>query len=164
MRKITSGATASATLTRPANLTAYAAGDVVGGAVVLDFDAGWPHAGRKFGADAFVTSVQVRADIAAIPAGMTSMRVHLYAPAPASALADNAPFDLTAGDRAAYLGYVEVGPMVALGSTAYARANVSNFHVALSSGRIGAYLVTVGGFTPAANSETYAITAHLSRL
>jgi hypothetical protein len=134
------------TVTRPANATAYTAGDVVGGAFQF---AGLPNA-----AGLLITSADLGIDVAAIPAGMTSFRYHLYNKTPASAIADNAAWDLPSGDRANYLGYIDVGSPADLGSTLYCRVDQVNMSTVTGDG-IWGYMVTNGGFTPAGNSEVY---------
>jgi hypothetical protein len=145
---LTTAYESSATITRPANVTAYTAGDVLGGA--FQFANFGPLGGRMR-----LVSASLRADIAAIPAGMTNFRLHLYNVTPPSAIADNAAFDLPAGDRAAYLGYIDLGNMVDLGATLLGQLDNISKQVKLASTSLFGYLVTTGGFTPAANSEVY---------
>lgn len=133
------------TVTRPANQTPYTAGDVVGGAIQF----------AAHGGHLLLTSCDLRINIAAIPSGMTSFRLHLYKGAPPSALADNAPWTLLTGDRASYVAYVDLGSPFANGGTLFAQADGINKHIALSGDTLYGYLVTNGGFTPAANSEVY---------
>jgi hypothetical protein len=139
---------AKPTVTRPANTTAYTAGDVVGGAIA--FSGIGP-----FGGDILITSAALRINVAAIPAGMTSFRLHLYDATPPSALADNAPWDLPAGDRANYLGYIDLGSPADVGSTLYVQADQINRQIRLRTADLHGYLATNGGFTPAGNSEVY---------
>lgn len=141
---------AQPTVTRPANLTPYTAGDVVGGVITFT-EAGSP------GAHVLITSADLRIDVAAIPAGMTSFRLHLYRESPASALLDNAVWDLPAGDRNAYAGYIDLGSPADVGSTLFAQVDAVNKQVKLADGSTSlfGYLVTNGAFTPAANSEVY---------
>lgn len=142
------------TVTRPANVTPYTAGDVVGGAIPFT-EAG------PFGQNALITSASLRIDVAAIPAGMTSFRLHLYSVTPPSALADNAVWDLPSGDRDAYLGFVDLGSPADLGSTLFCQVDGVNKQIRLgSSGSVFGYLVTNGAFTPAGNSEVYTPTLH----
>lgn len=145
----------TAAVDRPANTTAYAAGDVVGGAI--EFTALGPAGGLVL-----LTDVLVFYNVAALPAGMGALRLHLYSATPPSALADNAPFDLPAGDRAAYLTYVDLPTMQDWGSTLITRAATGDQvprQVKLASGQtsLWGYLQTVAAFTPAANSETLRI-------
>jgi len=141
------------TITRPADTTAYTAGDVVGGAFKL---AGMP--GGNY--DLLITSVALAVHITAIPSGMTSFRQHLYSQAP-SVIADNAPWDLPAADRAIYLGYIDLGSPADVGSTLYVQADQVNKHIRSGDDGVWGYLVTNGGYTPSsaavATVEAYAV-------
>ncbi|MFA5172732.1 MAG: hypothetical protein WC426_14310 [Sulfuriferula sp.] len=144
------------TFTRPANTTAYTAGDVVGPALAaLEFvNVGNPTT------DVIITDADLEIDITAVPSGMTSFRLYLYNATPPSALADNAAFDLPAGDRASFLGYIDLGTPVDLGSTLYVQTSQINRNVKLgATTSLFAYLVTVGGFTPA-SATVKSITLH----
>lgn len=142
-------------ITRPANVTAYTANDVVGAtAAALTF----PTMGSSGGRVQLVWA-QLEIDVAAVPAGMTNFLLHFYSVTPPSALADNAPFDIPAGDRASYLGAIDLGTPVDRGSTLTIEGAQSKY-LKLASGSLFAYLVTVGGFTPAGNSEVYVVTLH----
>lgn len=135
------------TITRPANTTAYTAGDVVGGKIEF--------AGLKGFPDILITAADLAIDVSAIPAGMTSFRLHLYDVTPPSDLADNAAWDLPSGDRASYLGYVDLGSPADVGSTLFAQVDQVNKHLGPGSTGVWGYLVTNGAFTPAGNSEVY---------
>lgn len=134
----------SVTFTRPADTTAYTAGDVVGG--VLRFLG----AATMSGSELLVTSHDLRIDVASIPSGMTSFRLHLYKNTPPSALADNAAFDIPAGDRASYLGYLDLGSPADIGSTLYVQVDQVNKQFRLAAGEttLYGYLVTTGAYTP----------------
>jgi hypothetical protein len=144
---------AATTITRPANTTAYSAGDVVGGAITF---ANMGTSGGRI----MLTSSQLELDIAVIPTGMTSFFVALYSVTPPSALADNAAWDLPSGDRASYLGIVQLGTPVDLGSTLYVEQNIINKQIKLAGTSVFGYLVTATGYTPAANSEVYVCSLH----
>jgi hypothetical protein len=141
------------TVTRPANTTAYAAGDVVGGAITFASMA--PAAGVIW-----ISSAALEIDVTAIPSGMTSFRLYLYSVTPPSGLGDNAAFDLPSGDRASFLGFINLGTPEDLGSTLYAQADNIGHPIRAAGTAIYGYLVTAGGFTPAANSEVYKLTLH----
>ena len=143
----------SATITRPANVTAYTANDVVGGAITF----------ASIGASAgYVTimGADLRYDASAVPSGMAGMRLYLYSVTPPSAIADNTVWDLPSGDRASFMGYIDLGAPVDLGSTLYTQVDNINRQVKLGAGETAlyGYLVTTGGYTPAATSETFRIT------
>lgn len=142
------GYRAQVTVTRPANQTPYNAGDVVGG--VIEFPTIGPQAQHVM-----LTSFDLRYDVSAIPSGMTTFRLHLYSATPPSALADNAPWDLPSGDRASYIGYIDIGALTDFGSTLFAQVDGLAKQVKLATGAtsLWGYLVTAGAYTPAANSE-----------
>ena len=138
------GYAASATITRPANTTAYTAGDVVGAAAAAF---SLPDLGLS-GSSILITSTSLEIDVSAVPSGMTSFRLHLYTVTPPSALADNAVWDLPSGDRASYVGYIDLGTPVDLGSTLYVEVSGINKQVKLTGTGLFGYLVTNGGYTP----------------
>lgn len=135
-------------VTRPADTTAYAAGDVVGAAAAA---ISFPNLGPS-GAAIMITSVALEVDETSVPAGMTSFRLHLYSVTPPSALADNAVWDLPSGDRASYVGYVDLGTPVDVGSTLYVQTDQINKQVLMAGTGLFGYLVTNGGYTPASAS------------
>lgn len=130
--------------TRPANTTAYSDGDVVGAT-----DAIWtfPNMGAA-GKTTILTGFDLRIDIAGLPTGMDTFRWELYSSAP-TAIADNAPFDLIAADRAIYLGYISVTKPVARTSTAYVQSAVGfSKPIRMAGTSLIALLVTDKGYTP----------------
>lgn len=147
-----SGGGASVTVTRPANTTAYVTNDVVGG--VITFTDMGP-TGRRI----LLTSAALRYDVGSVPAGMANFRLHLYSVTPPSALADNAAWDLSAGDRAGYVGFIDLGTPADFGSTLFTQVNNLGMQTRLDAAdtRLFGYLVTTAGYTPAANSETFNI-------
>ena len=140
------GYSSQPTVTRPANTTAYTAGDVVGAtAAAITFARIGPANGQII-----ITDVDYRVDLTAVPSGMTSFRLHLYNATPPSALADNAPWDLPSGDRASYLGYIDLGTPVDVGSTLYVQTSGVNKKLAMgATTSLFGYLVTNGAYTPA---------------
>jgi len=142
--------------TRPENTTPYGAGDVIGiaaatpanaGSAVHRLSSGGPPAG---GLLVKITSTELLVGLDTVPAGMTSLTMHLYSASPPSALLDNAAWDLPAGDRSVYLGSVTMGTPVDLGGTIYIQTASLAKNVRLASdGSLYAYLVTVAGYTPA---------------
>jgi hypothetical protein len=146
--------TSSVTITRPSNTTAYGAGDVIGVAdVSVAANAG--NAIHTFtnigpaGGQIMITAADLLAYVAAVPAGMTSFRLHLYNASP-TAILDAATWDLPSGDRASYLGYIDLGSPADVGSTLYVQADQVNKQFKLASGSTSLYglLVTAGGYTP----------------
>ena len=150
--------TSSITKTRPSNTTAYTAGDVLGiadagtpanaGSAILEFANVGPSGGAVF-----ITDTRLEIHVAAIPSGMTSFRLHLYSASP-TAILDNAAWDLPSGDRASYLGYVDLGSPVDVGSTLFVQATGINKKVKLASGSTSLFgeVVTNGGYTPSSGA------------
>lgn len=159
----TFGRSPSITFTRPANTTAYTAGDVIGIA-----DAGTAaNAGSAIheltgcgmqGGEVYVTDVTVTAVLAAIPSGMSSFRVEVYNASP-TAILDNAAYSLLAADKAKHVLTVDSIVPVAKGAILRGRVSGVNEKVKLASGSSSLFvqLVTVGGFTPT-SAESYTIT------
>lgn len=145
------GYVATLTVTRPSDTTAYAAADVLGptggGTSALEFAFG-AFSGRCIR----IEGTALERDVVAVIAGETTYTLHLYSVTPPSALADNAAFDLPAGDRASYLGSINLGTPVDLGSTLFIEQNGVNKLVKLPGTSIFGYLVTVGAYTPASAS------------
>jgi len=144
--------------TRPSDTTAYAANDIVGitggGTAGIDFNLGAPS-----GKDIIITSASIERDQSALVSGEANYVLHLYNVTPPSASADNSAFDLPSGDRASYLGSINLGTPVDLGSTLYNRTDGINAHVTLSGTHIFGYLVTVGAYTPV-SADVYTVTLH----
>lgn len=145
------GYSASVSITRPNDTSAYLANDVIGSATgstaCIEFTSMGPSAGRVL-----ITSASLEVDATALISGEANYRLHLYSVTAPSALGDNAAFDLPSGDRASYLGYIDMGTPVDLGSTLYVEANAINKQIKLAGTSIFAYLVTIGAFTPAAQT------------
>lgn len=126
---------------------AYDAGDVIEGAKEF------AHIGPIGGTIRVLESGLLVAHTAVI-SGETSYRLHLYNGLPSSALADRDTWDLPAGDRSAYLGYLDLGTPVDIGSSIYVQTIDQNKHFRLLSGSVWAYLVTNGAFTATAAART----------
>lgn len=146
---------AGVSFTRPANTNTYGVGDVVGAtAAALTFPLMGPSAGHIM-----ITSASLEIDVAAVPSGMTSFRLHLYDVTPPSAYADEATWDLPSGDRASYLGYIDLGTPVDVGSTLYVEVNAINKQVKLAGTSLFGYLVTNGTYA-ASSAAVKKITLH----
>ena len=153
-----SSASVSASFARTADTNAYAANDVLGAATGSTAALTFSGMGQP-GTRIMVTSVELEIDLAAIPSGMTSFRLYLYDATPPSALGDNAAWDLPSGDRANFLGYVDLGTPVDLGSTLYVRTDIVNAQFKLRGTDLFGYLVTNGAYTPA-SATVYKPTLH----
>jgi hypothetical protein len=129
---------------RPANDTDYAVGDVVGG--VMEFTT-LGLAGKM----SRITGSRLEIDVTAVPtiiAGAWGFRLQLYGVTPPSALADNAVWDLPDGDRTAYLGYVDMGAPVDVGSTLYVQQTGLDVDVLFTGTSLFGYLITNAAYKP----------------
>ena len=145
-------------LTRTADTNAYAANDIIGAATGSTAALTFTSIGPSGGAIT-ITGAELEIDGTTVISGMTSFRLHLYNVTPPSALGDNAAFDLPSGDRASYLGYVDLNTPVDLGSTLYVQSVFVGKDIKLSSANLFGYLVTAGGYTPE-SATVHKITLH----
>lgn len=139
------------TITRPSNTTAYTAGDVVGdtnGSAILTFTNAGPSGGFVI-----LQSVSLVFNDSSVPSGMGAFRLHLYSAAP-TAIADNAVFDLVSGDRANYMGYIDLSTPLDFGSSLYTQTDYSGRLVKLAAASTTLYaeLETRGTYTPVSAS------------
>lgn len=148
---------AAVDITRPANTTAYTAGDVIGTGSGDDAIITLASIGPS-GGFVVVQSIELVLGISAVPSGMTSFRLHFYSAKP-TAIADNAAFDVLSGDRTGYIGYIDLPAPVDLGSTCFTQVDQPGKLIKLASASTSLFveLQTIGGFTPAANSEVYSL-------
>jgi hypothetical protein len=145
-------------ITRPANATPYTAedgiGDTTGSAIMQFTDLLSP--GQTF----LLMSAHLEYHVAAVPAGCT-FRLELFNASP-TAIADNGPWNIAAGDRAKHIGTVTLGAPVAKGGTPAAlTVDVDIINKMIKAGATRTLFVVPvasGGFTPAGNSETLALT------
>lgn len=145
-------------LTRTADTNAYTANDVVGAATGSTAALTFANMGPS-GAIIMLTCAQLEVDVAAVVSGMANYRLHLYSVTPPSALGDNAAWDLPSGDRASYLGYIDLGTPVDVGSTLYIEQSGINKQINLAGTGLFAYLVTTGAYTPS-SAAVKKITLH----
>lgn len=147
----------SASITRTNDTNAYLANDVIGAATgstaAIEFASIGPNAGsiRIIGAE-------LRIDATAAISGETSYRLHLYSVTPPGAYGDNTAWDLPSGDRASYLGYLDLGSPLDLGSTLYVQSEQAK-DIKLAGTSVFAYLVTLGAYTPTA-SRVFTVKLH----
>jgi hypothetical protein len=80
----------------------------------------------------------------------TAWRLYLYNVTPPSATADDGAWDLVSGDRASYLGYIDLGTAVDMGSTQWVETSGINKQIKLSGTGVFGYLVNLTTLTPAA--------------
>lgn len=143
-------------LTRTADTAVYNAGDVIGinnagspGAAALTFLG----LGHLDGGEVMIVGSTLRIDTNSVPTGMTSFLLALYSVTPPSALVDNNAHDIPSGDRASFLGFVDLGTPVDRGSTLYVNSAGQNVPITVPvGGSVFAYLITVGGYTPASGT------------
>lgn len=140
---------ASATITRGNDATPYNAGDVVStlaGAVMEFANVG---VANQIVA---VLGTRMRVDLdAAVTAGITGYRLHLYNAAP-TAIADNAAFNIPAADRAKYLGYVPISTPIRFDDTQWSQDDGINATFKLAGTSLFGILETLGAYTPTANA------------
>lgn len=143
------GKEASDTITRGNDATPYAVGDVVStlAGEVMEF-ASVGEAGQLVA----ILGTRMRIDLdAAVTAGITGWRLHLYNAAP-TAIADNAAFNIPAADRAKYLGYVYISTPIRFDDTQWSQDDSINATFKLAGTSLFGILETLGAYTPTANA------------
>lgn len=147
------GRSDDASFTRPNDTNAYGANDVVCNSTSAPAVLTFADVGPSGGGEVWITGVDLRIDAAAVPAGMTIMRLHLYNAAP-TPINDNAAFDLPSGDRAKYLGFIDLPTPVDVGATLWSSTEELFYavrkQVTLASANLYGILVTVTAYTPTA--------------
>ena len=150
------GYVAQATFNRTADTANYSAGDIVGtgtgaaGGVTTFSNIG------PAGGDIVITDVDLMINNTTVPSGMTSFRMHLYNATPPSALGDNAAWDLPSGDQASYLGYVDLGTPVDVGSSLFVQTSGVNKKIRMgATANLFGYIVTNGAYQPASGTTYY---------
>jgi hypothetical protein len=156
--QLAQGYSAAVSLTRTADTNAYTANDVVGPATGSTAALTFSSMGVS-GKEIIITSAALEIDANAVISGETSYRLYLYNVTPPSALGDNAAWDLPSGDRVSFLGYVDLGTPVDLGSTLYVETNNIGKQVKVSGTSLFGYLVTNGAYTPT-SGRVHVITLH----
>jgi hypothetical protein len=142
---------ASATFTPAA--ASHVAGDVNGGA--QEFTSMGLSAGRIM-----ITSASLEIDGGTAEA--TAWRLYLFNVTPPSAIADDGAFALPSGDRASYLGQIDIGTAVDLGDTQWVETHGINKQIKLSGTSVFAYLVNLTTLTPA--NVAHIVTLHAVQL
>lgn len=95
-----------------------------------------------------ITGAELRIDGATIET--TVWRLHLYNVTPPSALADAAGFVSPAGDRASYLGGIDIPQVVDLGDTLWIETHALAKTIKLAGTSLFGYLTNVTTLTPQA--------------
>jgi hypothetical protein len=160
---IKDGYSCAVTITRTADTNAYTANDVIGAATGSTAAQTFTGIGLQ-NSDMMITSVQLQINDTGVISGETNYRLHLYSVTPPSALGDNVAFDIPAGDRASYLGYIDIGTPVDLGSTLYIEQNNIGKQIRMGqSTNLFGYLVTIGAYTPT-SGRVYVLTVHTASI
>lgn len=141
----------SATFTPAAS--SHVAGDVNGGAQTFS-------AMGLSGRIIMITGASLEIDGGTAEA--TAWRLYLYNVTPPSATADDGAWDLPSGDRASFLGYVDLGTAIDLGSTQWVEVQGINKQIKLSGTALFGYLVNITTLTPAA--VAHIVTLHAVQL
>jgi hypothetical protein len=140
--------TSTQTITRPNDTTAYTALDVVstGAGAIIEFaNIGVP------GGMVLLTEASLLIDTGTLPSGIGQFRVHIFSSTP-TPIADNAAFDVIAGDRAKYQGYFDIPTPIDLGATLFSQVDGlrKQFRTG-AGGSLFAQMQTLAAFTPTAN-------------
>lgn len=141
----------TATITRANNQTPYTIGDAVGAPFEI-INAG-PNGG-----DVLVTSIRGLYNVSALPSGLANWNLAVYNATPPSAIADNSPWTLAAGDRAAFITVIQNIPLQAQGTgtqtVAFNLDNIIQQFRTVGGTSLWGQFITNQAFTPAANGET----------
>jgi len=137
------GVSASATFTPAA--ASHVANDVVGGAQTFAL-------GALSGSVFMLTDAELL--INSSTAQATAWRLYLYNVTPPSATADDGAWDLPSGDQASFLGYIDLGTAIDLGSTQWIENHGVNKTIKLSGTGVFGYLVNLTTLTTAAVAHT----------
>lgn len=104
-----------------------------------------------------ITSASMLINTATVKA--SAFRLYLYNVTPPSATADDAAWDLPSGDQASFLGYVDLGTPIDLGSSQWVEVHGINKQILLAATpSIFAYLVNLTTVTEEAVAHT--VTLH----
>lgn len=144
--------------TRPNNTTPYTAGDVVGSSTSANLRV--PQVGAP-GVRQLIQSAELIINNTSPPAGMTGFTLQLWRSEPAAIL-DNAAFSAAAANRQAYAGSILINTVAAIGGGfVWGAADYVGRPIRLAGGDQGFWfnLVTLGGYTPAAQTE-YTVRFH----
>lgn len=138
-------------ITRPANVTAYTAGDVIGdtsGSAIITMANMGPSGGFVQ-----IQSLRLLIHSGTLPTSMTGLRLHIYSTAP-TAIVDNAAWDLVSGDRAGYLDFIDLPTPTDMGSTLFTKADFPGSLLKLATGSTSLFglLQTTTAATFAENS------------
>lgn len=132
--------TASASFTPAASShtggSAGVIGDCVGAAAQFSFSPA-----PVSGSVVMITDAEFEVDNTAAPA--SAFRIYLYNVTPPSAIADDSPLTFDSGDRASFLGYIDLGTPVDHGNTCWVETHGINKMIKLSGTTVFGYLVNL---------------------
>lgn len=132
--------------TRPDNTTAYTAGDIV-------CSDDWVFNGLRKVEALYLMAVIFRVDVASLPSGMSTFKLHLYNAATAVQLADNAPQTYLTADKAKMLASITLDAPVDKGDFLWSRTDSINKVLTMAAGGIlYGRLETDGAYTPTASA------------
>jgi hypothetical protein len=118
---------------------------------VMDVAKAFSGMNYRAGGTVVLRSTELLISTTALQASEANYYLNLYNVTPPSAYADNAAWDLPSGDRASWLGRIDLGTPVDLGSSLYIRqTGLTQPMLIPHGGIVYAYLVTVAGFTATA--------------
>jgi hypothetical protein len=142
-----------ATFARPADTTAYTAGDNV--STITTAGSAFVFSGTLFPGDQraiVITDAILSIDLTGVPAGMAGFTVYFFNAA--KTRDDNAPAALSYADMSDCLGSIEFSTPVDLGGVLVSQAKSENLELVGASGADDIYTVVVtnGTYTPAAST------------
>lgn len=145
------GKLVSASFTRPADTTAYAAGDVVSNATSGNTILTFADVGDDLASSGYIVGAKLLTDQATCVA---QFRLFLFSASTATLDVDNGPADFLWADRASYLGYIDFPALsTEAGTNTAAQAqDMALRHLFVCGSTVTAiygYLVTKTAFTPA---------------
>ena len=136
-------------LTRPNDTAAYGANNAIG-ATSTTSQLTFSNVGTA-GKCIQILDGYIHIYLAALPSGMTRLRLHLYNALPSN-IGDHSGWDISTADRSKYLGFIEFPTPEDMGSSLFCQLSGINKIVQLVDGNLYGILVTVGAFTGAAQT------------
>jgi len=149
LSKSETGKVVSTTLTRGNYTDAYTALDVVSNSTTVPTCLTFTNVGTDNDV-LCVLGARMLVAVNAVPSGCTGFRLHLYNASP-TAIADNAAYNLPAGDTGKYQGYIDFPAPIDLGDNIWAQGDSVNITIKLSGTSLYGILQTIGAYTPSAS-------------
>lgn len=149
------GAIRAATLTRPADTTAYAAKDAISNSTSAPTYLTFANLARVSGGSGYIVKAQLMTNQST---NVAQYRLHLFNTAP-TAINDNSPYTLLWANRASRVGYIDFGAAATEGSgsdAANSQNDTARLHFVTSgSASLFGILETLSAFTPASDQVFY---------